>query len=215
MQLSGRRMIDRREQALATIHTALDAGITLLDTANILRPGCCADPGWRGSLWRSGFVVHRAPAGDRHEGRHRAGPRHRRGCVGPRRHTDALCGRRRPRRRLGAPPDLYSSTVPILGHSSNQIAGLMAVSNAACPADRAQQRDLADGADGSRDRRWTCRPASSPSEQAVPAISDGQRRPGSLHRAWDRLSAVVPSGAETFADHAHARGVTPQQLTLA
>jgi aryl-alcohol dehydrogenase-like predicted oxidoreductase len=38
MQLSGRRMIDRREQALATIHTALDAGITLLDTANIYAP---------------------------------------------------------------------------------------------------------------------------------------------------------------------------------
>ena len=38
MQLSGRRMIDRREQAIATIHTALDAGVTLLDTANIYAP---------------------------------------------------------------------------------------------------------------------------------------------------------------------------------
>lgn len=31
-------MVDHREQAVATIHTALDAGITLLDTANIYAP---------------------------------------------------------------------------------------------------------------------------------------------------------------------------------
>ena len=38
MPLSDRRMLDRREQAVSTIHAALDAGITLLDTANIYAP---------------------------------------------------------------------------------------------------------------------------------------------------------------------------------
>lgn len=38
MPLSSGRMIDHREQAVATIHAALDAGITLLDTANIYAP---------------------------------------------------------------------------------------------------------------------------------------------------------------------------------
>lgn len=38
MPLSDSRMIDHREQAIATIHAALDAGITLLDTANIYAP---------------------------------------------------------------------------------------------------------------------------------------------------------------------------------
>jgi aryl-alcohol dehydrogenase-like predicted oxidoreductase len=38
MPLSDGRMMDHREQAVATIHAALDAGITLLDTANIYAP---------------------------------------------------------------------------------------------------------------------------------------------------------------------------------
>ena len=38
MPLSNRRMVDYREQALQTIHAALDQGITLLDTANIYAP---------------------------------------------------------------------------------------------------------------------------------------------------------------------------------
>jgi len=38
MPLSDGRMLDRREQAMATIHTALDLGITVLDTANIYAP---------------------------------------------------------------------------------------------------------------------------------------------------------------------------------
>ena len=38
MPLSNGRMVDRREQALQTIHAALDQGITLLDTANIYAP---------------------------------------------------------------------------------------------------------------------------------------------------------------------------------
>ena len=38
MPLSDGRMIDHRNQAIATIHAALDAGITLLDTANIYAP---------------------------------------------------------------------------------------------------------------------------------------------------------------------------------
>lgn len=38
MPLSFESMIDKREQAMETIHSALDAGITLLDTANIYAP---------------------------------------------------------------------------------------------------------------------------------------------------------------------------------
>ena len=38
MALSNGRMVDHRDQAIATIHAALDAGITLLDTANIYAP---------------------------------------------------------------------------------------------------------------------------------------------------------------------------------
>ena len=38
MPLSNGRMVDHRDQAIATIHAALDAGITLLDTANIYAP---------------------------------------------------------------------------------------------------------------------------------------------------------------------------------
>lgn len=38
MPLSNGSMVDRRDQAMETIHAALDAGITLLDTANIYAP---------------------------------------------------------------------------------------------------------------------------------------------------------------------------------
>ena len=38
MPLSNGRMVNLREQALQTIHAALDQGITLLDTANIYAP---------------------------------------------------------------------------------------------------------------------------------------------------------------------------------
>lgn len=38
MPLSNGRMVDLREQAVDTVHAALDAGITLLDTANIYAP---------------------------------------------------------------------------------------------------------------------------------------------------------------------------------
>lgn len=38
MPLSSTQMIDHRDRAVATIHAALDAGITLLDTANIYAP---------------------------------------------------------------------------------------------------------------------------------------------------------------------------------
>lgn len=38
MPLSNGSMVDRRDQAIQTIHAALDAGITLLDTANIYAP---------------------------------------------------------------------------------------------------------------------------------------------------------------------------------
>jgi aryl-alcohol dehydrogenase-like predicted oxidoreductase len=38
MPLSNGRMVDRRDDAVAVIHTALDAGVTLLDTANIYAP---------------------------------------------------------------------------------------------------------------------------------------------------------------------------------
>lgn len=38
MPLSNGRMVDKREQAVDTVHAAIDAGITLLDTANIYAP---------------------------------------------------------------------------------------------------------------------------------------------------------------------------------
>lgn len=38
MQLSDPRMIDKREQSIGTIHAALDAGVTFLDTADIYAP---------------------------------------------------------------------------------------------------------------------------------------------------------------------------------
>jgi aryl-alcohol dehydrogenase-like predicted oxidoreductase len=38
MPLSNGRMVDRRDDAVAVVHTALDAGVTLLDTANIYAP---------------------------------------------------------------------------------------------------------------------------------------------------------------------------------
>ena len=38
MPLSNGRMVDRRDEAIGVIHAALDAGVTLLDTANIYAP---------------------------------------------------------------------------------------------------------------------------------------------------------------------------------
>ncbi len=38
MPMSNRRMIDERDRAIRTIHVALDAGVTLLDTANVYAP---------------------------------------------------------------------------------------------------------------------------------------------------------------------------------
>lgn len=38
MPLSNGRMVERRDDAIATVHAALDAGVTLLDTANIYAP---------------------------------------------------------------------------------------------------------------------------------------------------------------------------------
>ena len=38
MPLSNIKMVDHREQAIATIHYAIDSGITLLDTANVYSP---------------------------------------------------------------------------------------------------------------------------------------------------------------------------------
>lgn len=38
MPLSGESMLEKRDQAIATVHAAIDAGITLLDTANIYAP---------------------------------------------------------------------------------------------------------------------------------------------------------------------------------
>jgi aryl-alcohol dehydrogenase-like predicted oxidoreductase len=38
MPLSNGRMVEQRERAFATVHAALDAGVTLLDTANIYAP---------------------------------------------------------------------------------------------------------------------------------------------------------------------------------
>jgi aryl-alcohol dehydrogenase-like predicted oxidoreductase len=38
MPLSNIKMVDHREQAIATIHHAIDLGITLLDTANVYSP---------------------------------------------------------------------------------------------------------------------------------------------------------------------------------
>jgi aryl-alcohol dehydrogenase-like predicted oxidoreductase len=38
MPMSGRRMLDHRERAIETIHAGLDAGVNLLDTANIYAP---------------------------------------------------------------------------------------------------------------------------------------------------------------------------------
>jgi aryl-alcohol dehydrogenase-like predicted oxidoreductase len=38
MPLSNGRMVDSRDEAIATVHAALDAGVTLLDTANIYAP---------------------------------------------------------------------------------------------------------------------------------------------------------------------------------
>ena len=38
MPLSNTKMVDHREQAIATIHHAIDLGITLLDTANVYSP---------------------------------------------------------------------------------------------------------------------------------------------------------------------------------
>jgi len=38
MPLSGSRMAGRREDAVVTVHAALDAGVTLLDTANVYAP---------------------------------------------------------------------------------------------------------------------------------------------------------------------------------
>jgi aryl-alcohol dehydrogenase-like predicted oxidoreductase len=38
MPMSDSSMVDQRDRAMATLHTALDAGITLLDTANIYAP---------------------------------------------------------------------------------------------------------------------------------------------------------------------------------
>ena len=38
MPLSFANMLDHREQAIATIHRAMDLGVTLIDTANIYAP---------------------------------------------------------------------------------------------------------------------------------------------------------------------------------
>ena len=221
MQLSGRRMIDRREQALATIHTALDAGITLLDTANIYAPDAArighneelvaeavsSYAGRRPVIATKGGIT-RVPGTDA-DVWGRAGT------------PDALLrAAEASATRLAVPSiDLYflHRADPTV-HFNDQIAGLMAVqerglatriglSNVTSPM-LLRALEIAGGpADGGIVAVQNER---SPRYRADSDVLDICTEHGIAYLPWSPLT-----GAETFADHAHARGVTPQQLTLA
>lgn len=220
MQLSGRRMIDRREQALATIHTALDAGITLLDTANIYAPDAArighneelvaeavsSYAGRRPVIATKGGIT-RVPGTDA-DVWGRAGT------------PDALLrAAEASATRLGAPPDLYflHRADPTV-HFNDQIAGLMAVqkrglaariglSNVTSPMLQRALEIAGGPADGGIVAVQNER---SPRYRADSDVLDICTEHGIAYLPWSPLT-----GAETFADHAHARGVSPQQLTLA
>ena len=189
MRLSGRRMIDRREQALATIHSTRRRD-PLLDTANIHAPDAARighnEELVRGSLsYTPGGIAIATKVASRGSpaptemwgARHTGCPAVGGGGLGD---TFGRPGRR---------PSLHRADPTV--HFNDQIAGLMAVQKRGLAArDRSEQRDVPDAAASPRDRRWTCRTAvSSSPERAVPAISSRQRRPGHPALARHRLPA--------------------------
>ncbi len=219
MQLSGRRMLDHRDRAISTIHAALDAGVTLLDTANIYAPDA-------GAFGHNERLV--AEAVDCYSGRRPViatkggitrvpGPE---GDVWGRAGTpDALLAAAQASAdRLGT-IDLYFLHRPDPAvHFNDQVAGLLAVKEhglarriglsnvTAAMLQRALE--IAGGPDAGG--IVAVQNERSPRYRADSDVLDLCTARGVAYLPWSPLT-----GANTFAAPAAERGVTPQQLTLA
>jgi aryl-alcohol dehydrogenase-like predicted oxidoreductase len=221
MQFSGRRMVEHRDRAIRTIHAALNAGVTLLDTADIYAPDArhvghneelvaqavASYEGRRPVIATKGGIT-RVPGPD--------------GEVWGRdgRPEALLEAAARSTARLGVDTiDLYflHRADPRV-HFNDQIAGLVAVkeqglarriglSNVTAPM---LQRAL-DIAGGPRAGGIVAvQNERSPRYRADSDVLDLCTTHGIAYLPWSPLT-----GAELFADHAAARGISPQQLTLA
>lgn len=219
MQLSGRRMLDHRDRAIATIHTALDAGVTLLDTANIYAPDAghfghneqlvaeavASYSGRRPVIATKGGIT-RVPGPD--------------GDVWGRAGTpDALVAAAEVSAgRLGTIDLYFLHRADPAVHFNDQVAGLLAVKEhglarriglsnvTAAMLQRAL--DIAGGPDAGG--IVAVQNERSPRYRADSDLLDLCTEQGIAYLPWSPLT-----GANTFAARAEARGISPQQLTLA
>ncbi len=219
MQLSGRRMLDHRERAIDTIHTALDAGVTLLDTANIYAPdavrvghneelvaeavACYAGP--RPLIATKGGITR--VTGDDGDVWGRAGS------------LDALlAAAEASAKRLGTIDVYLLHRADPCVHFNEQVAGLVAVrdrglarqiglSNVTAPM---LQRGLEVAGGPDEGGIVAVQNERSPRYRADSDVLDICAERGIAYLPWSPLT-----GAELFATHASLRHVSPQRLALA
>lgn len=217
MPMSSRRMLDNRDRAIETIHAALDAGVNLLDTANIYAPDgehfghneeLVADAlrsydGLRPVVATKGGITR--------------GPGEVWGRSGSPQALMSAAIASAKRLQVDRIDLYYLHRADPHVHFNDQIAGLVAVkeaglahqigvSNVDAPM-LARALDIAGGpADGGIVAVQNER---SPRYRADSDVLDICTREGIAYLPWSPLS-----GAELFAEHAATRGVSPQRLTL-
>jgi aryl-alcohol dehydrogenase-like predicted oxidoreductase len=221
MQLSGRRMVDQRDRAIRTIHAALDAGVTLLDTADVYAPDA-ARVGHNEELVAQAVASHPGPRpviATKGGLTRTTGPDG--GVWGRAATPDALLrAAERSATRLGVGSiDLYflHRADPQV-HFTTQIAGLAAVKQHGL----AQRVGLSNVDAVMLERALDL--VGGPQDGGIVAVQN-ERSPryradtDVLDICTDRGIAYLPwsplTGAEAFAEQAATRGVSPYQLTLA
>lgn len=218
MPMSGRRMLDNRDRAIETIHVALDDGVNLLDTANIYAPDgehfghneeLVADAlrsygGLRPVVATKGGITR-----DAGEVWGRSG--------GPQALMSAAIASAK-RLRVDSIDLYYLHRADPRVHFNDQVAGLVAVKEAGLArqigvsnVDAAMLRRALDIAGGPADGGIVAvQNERSPQYRADSDVVDICTREGIAYLPWSPLH-----GADLFAEHAAAREVSPQRLTLA
>ena len=218
MPMSGRRMLEHRDSAIETIHTALDAGVNLLDTANIYAP----DAEHFGHNEQLVAEAVRTYSGLRPLIATKGGITREPGEIwGRAGRRDALMSAAiASAKRLEVDIiDLYylHRADPAVRYDE-QIKGLVAVKEAGLAqrigvsnVDAAMlQRALEVAGGPADDGIVAVQNERSPRYRADPDVLDICTREGIAYLPWSPLT-----GAELFAEHAAGRGVSPQRLTLA
>lgn len=219
MQLSGSRMLAHRDRAIRTIHAALEAGVTLLDTANIYAPDAAhvghneelvaeavaSYPGHRPVIATKGGIT-RVPGPDGDVWGRAGSP-------------DALLhAAQASAARLGTIDLYFLHRADPHVHFNDQVAGLVAVKEHGL----AQRIGLSNVTAAMLERALDI--AGGPHEGGIVAVQNERspryRADGDvLDICTERGIAYLPwsplTGAEVFAGPASNRGVTPQQITLA